>query len=128
MYDAFKTNPSDAFGTGVPPRSPIKNNKIKFNCNKSLVSSKDSIGDLVREASQDLGALYADLSCSRSLFGGALAHLGGDVLSQFHYNTSLNQSKLLMTSLGSSRISSQLSSIKSLKSSMISQRVHPVIA
>ena len=49
--------------------------------NKSLVSSKDSIGDLVREASQDLGALYADISCSRSLFEGALAHLGGDILS-----------------------------------------------
>ena len=81
MYDAFKTNPSDAFGTGVPPRSPIKNHRIKFSCNKSLVSSKDSIGDLVREASHDLGALYADLSCSRSLFGGALAHLGGDILS-----------------------------------------------
>ena len=79
-YDAFKTNMSDAFGTGVPPRSPIKN-KINFDCQKSIVSSHDEIGDLVREASQDLGLLYADLSCSKSLFGGALAHLGGDILS-----------------------------------------------
>ena len=81
LYDAFKTNPSDAFGTGVPPRSPIKKNRIKFDCNKSIVSSHSDIGDLVRDASQDLGLLYADLSCSRSLFGGALAHLGGDMLS-----------------------------------------------
>jgi hypothetical protein len=79
-YDAFKTEPNDAFGTGVPPRSPIKN-KIRFDCHKTIVSSHDEISDLVREASQDLGLLYADLSCSRSLFGGALAHLGGDILS-----------------------------------------------
>ena len=82
----------------------------------------------------DLGNLYADLGLHSlasgdrgnhgtgsgiGLFGnnlGALGGLGGEILSQFRYETSMNQSKLFMSGSNLSQLTSQISSIKSIVS------------
>ena len=80
------------------------------------------INALVQEASidnsnqNDIGLFYGDLSnLSRpqKLIGNIMGNLGGDILSQFKYELSMNQSKLLLSNsnLGS-QISSHISSFK----------------
>jgi hypothetical protein len=52
----------------------------------------------------DLNNLYADLSLNshtsrrNGILGNIIGNLGGEILSQFRYETSMNQSKLLFGS------------------------------
>ena len=70
--------------------------------------------------------MYADLSLSNAskmdkIVGlgepmggfGVLANLGGEILSNFRYESSMNQSKILLTASHLSSLSSHLSSINS---------------
>ncbi len=69
----------------------------------------------LKKASVGLGGSrkkHANIALSKNL--NALAILGGEVLSQFRYETSMNQSALLSNS--QQLLSSQISSIKTLKS------------
>ena len=83
----------------------------------SVHSDKQDLGSCI-------GLMYADLSLSNAsrvdkiinpdLGGyGLLANLGGEILENFKYEQSLNQSKLLLSTSHLSSLSSQLSSIKS---------------
>ena len=81
----------------------------------------------------DLGILTAELSINKTnTLGGGLNYndplqaLGGEMLSQFKYEASMNQSKLLISAIlgGSSHLNSTISSIMSMKSSILgSQKI-----
>lgn len=112
--------------------TPAKNGKEQKGVMLQHSSLKQSRAALEADQSKqlkDLGScleiMYADLSLSNAsrvekiitadIMGGygILANLGGEILSNFRYETSMNQSKILLTNSQLSSLSSQLSSIKS---------------